>query len=89
MKNIILPLILTLMPVAAVAAPNHSYHLLSAGQQSSIDRMCSTHVGVEYGSDDMTDEQYWEFDDCRNTLADGLVHTRPVILRPHPIRIPF
>ena len=87
MKNIILPLILTLMPVAAVAQPS-SWYLITGQQQDRISRMCSTHVGVEYGTDNLTQEQWNKFRTCRESMANGLVHTRPLILRPHPVRIP-
>ena len=87
MTKFILPFFLTLIPVAAVAQPN-SWYLITGQQQDSIDRMCSTHVGVEYGTDDLTTQQWRNFEDCRQIMADGLVHTRPLILRPHPVRIP-
>ena len=82
MKKFLLPLILTLMPVAALAQPNISYYRLSASQQASIDKMCSYQVGVEYGTDDMTDDQYWQFDHCRNTFADFMVLTQPTLNPP-------
>ena len=87
MKNIILPLILTLMPVAAVAQPS-SWYLITGQQQDSINRMCSTFAGVEYGTDNLTTEEWHKFTTCRDSMADGLVHTRPPIVRPHPVRIP-
>ena len=82
MKKFILPLILTLMPVAAMAAPNTSYHRLSTAQQASIDKMCSYQIGVEYGTDNLTDEQYWEFNRCRNTFADFMVVNQPMMNPP-------
>ena len=87
MKNIILPLILTLAPVAAVAQPS-SWYLITTQQQESINKMCSAHVGVPYRSGNLTDDEWNKFRTCRDSMADGLVHTRPLIQRPHPIRIP-
>ncbi len=66
-----------MIPVAALATPNTSYYRLSTAQQASIDKMCSYQVGVEYGTDDLTDEQYWQFNRCRDTFADFMIHTRP------------
>ena len=77
MKKFLLLAFLTLIPVAAVAAPNTSYYRLSATQRASIDRMCSYQVGIEYGSDNLTDDQFWQFDNCRNGFADFMVRTQP------------
>ena len=77
MTKIILPLILLLIPVAAVAHP-----LLSPGQQSSVDQMCSDLIGVTYGSDDMTDKQWHQFMSCRETASVGLTFSRPVHVLP-------
>tara|TARA_A100001201_G_scaffold32305_3_gene34817 strand:- start:14115 stop:14396 length:282 start_codon:yes stop_codon:yes gene_type:complete len=82
MKKFLLLAFLTMVPVASLARPNTSYYRLSASQQASIDKMCSYQVGVEYGTDNMTDEQYWEFDRCRNTFADFMVVNRPIMNPP-------
>jgi len=72
MKKFILLAFLTMIPVAAVAAPNTSYYRLTEGQQSTIDKMCSQQVGVPYGTDNLTDGEWWEFDQCRSDYADWL-----------------
>ena len=80
MTKIILPLILTLMPVAAVAQPS-PWYLLSGNQQESVDRMCSKYIGVEYGTDNLTPEQWHSFRSCRDSMANGLA--RPLVVIPY------
>ena len=75
------------MPVAAVANPM-SWNLITTQQQESINRMCSAHVGIPYASDTFTDDEWNKFTLCREAMADGLVHTRPMIPRPYPINLP-
>ena len=64
MKKFLLLTFLTLIPVAAVAAPNNSYYRLSSSQRASVDRMCSHRDGIQY-------------DECRSTIADLIVRANP------------
>ena len=77
MIKIILPLFLLLTPVAAVASP---YSELSTGQRASIDQTCSVRVGVPYGSDDMSDTQWYEFQNCRELMTTGMSTYRPTYI---------
>ena len=80
MKNIILPLILTLMPVAAVAQPS-SWYLITQHDRDHIEQVCTNYVGVPSGTDDISDVDWLRLQDCRETMADQFVHNSPVIIR--------
>ena len=76
-SKIILPLILLLIPVGRKGHP-----LLSPGQQSSVDQMCSDLIGVTYGSDDMTDKQCISSCLVVRPVSVGLTFSRPVHVLP-------
>ena len=80
MKYLISLALFTMIPVASVAQTS-SWNLISARHQDFIMRSCTEYVGVPYGTDNISDLDWLRWEDCRETMADALVHNSPVITR--------
>ena len=42
--------------------------------QESIDRMCANRLNIPYGSDNVTDREWAQFQLCREIMNDSLYH---------------
>ena len=80
MKHFLSLVLLTMIPVASVAQPS-SWLLITQHDRDFIERACTEYIGVPYGTDNISDLDWLRWEDCRETMADNLVHNSPVIRR--------
>ena len=78
MKYLMSLALFTMIPVASVAQAS-SWYLISSHHREFIMKACTDYVGVPYGTDNISDLNWLKWQDCRETMADALVHTSPVI----------
>ena len=80
MKYFLSLVLLCMIPVASVARPS-SWFLITQHDRDFIEKWCTEYIGVPYGTDNISDLDWLRWEDCRETMADGLVHNSPVITR--------
>ena len=80
MKYFLSLVLLCMIPVASVARPS-SWFLITQHDRDFIEKWRTEYIGVPYGTDNISDLDWLRSEDCRETMADGLVHNSPVITR--------